>query len=51
MGKTIAQDKTQKPKDEGKKPHTQSERGGSSEGRQYDDINTLTMRISKKIRN
>jgi hypothetical protein len=29
-GKTISQDKTQKPKEEGKKPQTQPERGGSS---------------------
>jgi hypothetical protein len=29
-GKTIAQDRTQKPKEEGKKLHTQTERGGSS---------------------
>jgi hypothetical protein len=33
IGKTIAQDRTQKPKEEGKKPQTQSERGGSSQGR------------------
>ena len=32
-GKTISQDKTQKPKEEGKKPQTQPERGGSSQGR------------------
>jgi hypothetical protein len=38
-GKTIAQDRTQKPKEEGKKP--QPERGGSSQGRKYDDRNTF----------
>jgi hypothetical protein len=40
-GKKIAQDRTQKPKEEGKKPQTQSERGGSSQGRQYADKNTF----------
>jgi hypothetical protein len=40
-GKTITQDRTQKPKEEGKKPQTQSERGGSSQGRQYADRNTF----------
>jgi hypothetical protein len=39
-GKTIAQDKTQKPKEEGKKPQTQPKRGGSSQG-QYADRNTF----------
>jgi hypothetical protein len=29
-GKTIAQDRTQRPKEEGKKPQTQPERGGIS---------------------
>jgi hypothetical protein len=38
-GKTISQDRTQKPKEEGKKP--QPKRGGSSQGRQYVDINTF----------
>jgi hypothetical protein len=38
-GKTIAQDRTQKPKEERKKPQTQPERGGSSQGRQYADRN------------
>jgi hypothetical protein len=32
-GKTIAQDRTQKPKEEGKKPQTYPERGGNSQGR------------------
>jgi hypothetical protein len=41
-GKTIAQDKTQKPKEDGKKPQTQPERGGSSQGRQYADRNNFT---------
>jgi hypothetical protein len=40
-GKTIAQDRTQKPKEEGKKPQPQPERGGSSQGRQYADRNTF----------
>jgi hypothetical protein len=40
-GKTITQDRTQKPKEEGKKPLTQPERGGSSQGRQYADRNTF----------
>jgi hypothetical protein len=40
-GKTIAQERTQKPKEEGKKPQTQPERGGSSQGRQYVDRNTF----------
>jgi hypothetical protein len=38
-GKKIAQDRTQKPKEEGKKP--QPTRGGSSQGRQYADRNTF----------
>jgi hypothetical protein len=38
-GKTISQDRTQKPKEEGKK--TQPERGGSSQGRQYAEKNTF----------
>jgi hypothetical protein len=33
-GKGVAQDKAQKPKDEVEKPHSHSERGGSSRGRQ-----------------
>jgi hypothetical protein len=40
-GKTIAQDRTQRPKEEEKKPQTQPERGGSSQGRQYADRNTF----------
>jgi hypothetical protein len=40
-GKTIAQDRNQKPKEEGKKPQTQTERGGSSQRGQCDDINTF----------
>jgi hypothetical protein len=40
-GKTVAQDKTQKPKEEGKKPQTQFERGGSPQWRQYADRNTF----------
>jgi hypothetical protein len=37
----IAQDRTQRPKEEGNKPQTQPERGGSSQGRQYADRNTF----------
>jgi hypothetical protein len=33
-GKGVSQDKAQKPKDEVEKPHSHSERGGSSRGRQ-----------------
>jgi hypothetical protein len=33
-GKGVAQEKSQKPKDEAEKPHSHSERGGSSQGRQ-----------------
>jgi hypothetical protein len=40
-GKTISQDRIQRPKEEGKKPQTQPERGGSSQGRQYADRNTF----------
>jgi hypothetical protein len=40
-GKTISQDKNQKPKEEGKKPQTQLERGGSSQRGQYVDRNTF----------
>jgi hypothetical protein len=40
-GKTIAQHRTQKPKEEGKKPQPQPERGGSSQGRKYVDRNTF----------
>jgi hypothetical protein len=40
-GKTIAQDRTQKSKEEGKKPQTQHERGGSSQRGQYFDRNTF----------
>jgi hypothetical protein len=32
-GKGVSQDKVQKPKDEAEKPHSHSERGGSSRGR------------------
>jgi hypothetical protein len=34
-GKMISLDRTQRPKEEGKKPQTQPERGGSSQRRQY----------------
>jgi hypothetical protein len=40
-GKKIAQDRTQKPKEEGKKPQTQHERGGSSQREKYDDRNNF----------
>jgi hypothetical protein len=40
-GKTIAQDRNQKPKEEWKKPQTQTERGGSSQRGQYADRNTF----------
>jgi hypothetical protein len=40
-GKTIVQDKNQKPKEEWKKPQTQTERGGSSQRGQYVDNNTF----------
>jgi hypothetical protein len=40
-GKTIAQDRNQKPKEEWKKPQTQTERGGSSQRGQYADNNTF----------
>jgi hypothetical protein len=40
-GKTIAQDRNQKPKEEWKKPQTQTERGGSSHRGQYADRNTF----------
>jgi hypothetical protein len=40
-GKTIAQDRTRKSKEEGKKPQTQTERGGSSQRGQYADRNTF----------
>jgi hypothetical protein len=40
-GKAIAQDRTQKSKEEGKKPQTQTERGGSSQRGQYADRNTF----------
>jgi hypothetical protein len=40
-GKTIAQDKIQKPKEEWKKHQTQPERGGSSQRGQYVDNNTF----------
>jgi hypothetical protein len=36
-GKTISQDRNQKPKEEWKKPQTQTERGGSSQRGQYAD--------------
>jgi hypothetical protein len=39
--KTIAQDRTQKSVEEGKKPQTQHERGGSSQRGQYADRNTF----------
>jgi hypothetical protein len=40
-GKTISQDKNQKPKEEWKKPHTQTERGGSSQRGKYADKNNF----------
>jgi hypothetical protein len=40
-GKTIAQDKNYKSKEEGKKPQTKHERGGSSQRGQYADRNTF----------
>ena len=40
-GKTIAQDRTQKSKEEGKKTQTQHERGGSSQRGKYADRNTF----------
>jgi hypothetical protein len=40
-GKTIAQDRTQRPKEEGKKPQSQHERGGSSQRGKYADRNTF----------
>jgi hypothetical protein len=40
-GKTISQDRTQRPKEEGKKPQYQHERGGSSRRGQYADRNTF----------
>jgi hypothetical protein len=40
-GKTITQDKNQKPKEEWKKPQTQTERGGISQRGQYADRNTF----------
>jgi hypothetical protein len=40
-GKTIAKDITQKPREEGKKPQTQTQRGGSSQRGQYANRNTF----------
>jgi hypothetical protein len=40
-GKTISQDITQKPREEGKKPQTQTQRGGSSQRGQYANRNTF----------
>jgi hypothetical protein len=40
-GKTIAQDRTQKSKEEGKKRQTQTERGVSSQRGKYADRNTF----------
>jgi hypothetical protein len=40
-GKKIAQDRTQKPKEEGKKSQTQTERGRSSQRGQYANRNTF----------
>jgi hypothetical protein len=40
-GKTIAQDITQKPKEDGNKPQTQIERGGSSRRGKYANKNTF----------
>jgi hypothetical protein len=41
IGKTIDQHRTRKPKEEGKKPKPQPERGGSSQGRKNVDRNTF----------
>jgi hypothetical protein len=41
-GKTIDQDRTQRPQEEGKKPQTQHERGGSSQRGQNVDRNTFS---------
>jgi hypothetical protein len=49
-GKKISQDRTQKDKEEGKKPQTQPEMGGSSQGRQYDDRNTFPRAKRKRKR-
>jgi hypothetical protein len=38
-GKGIVHDKSQKPKDETEKPHSHTERGGISRGRQYSGRN------------
>jgi hypothetical protein len=40
-GKIVTQDRTHKPKEKGKKPQTQLERGGISQGRKYADRNTF----------
>jgi hypothetical protein len=40
-GKTIAQDRNQKPKEKWKKPQTQTERGGRSHRGHYADRNTF----------
>jgi hypothetical protein len=40
-GKTVVQDRNQKPKEEWKKPQYQTERGGSSQRGQYADNNTF----------
>jgi hypothetical protein len=40
-GKAVAQDRNQKPKEDWKKPQTQTERGGSSQRGQYADGNTF----------
>jgi hypothetical protein len=40
-GKPVAQDRNQKPKEDWKKPQTQTERGGSSQRGQYVDNNTF----------
>jgi hypothetical protein len=41
IGKTIAQDRPQKPKEEGKKPQTQHERVGISQRGKYANINNF----------
>ena len=46
-GKTIAQDRTHKSKQEGKKPQTQTERGGSSQRGQYANRNTFPCTIGR----
>jgi hypothetical protein len=40
-GKTVSQDRVKNLKDEEKKPHNLPEKGGSSQGRKYSDMNTF----------